>query len=55
MRKMVDCECGIVMPKKGDPIIDIRGLFEYCDKNNIDRTNGAPYEVVEKFIIGYRN
>lgn len=48
-----DIMCGVVPHKSGDPIYDIRGLFEYCDEHGIDRTNGAPQELAEKFIIGY--
>jgi hypothetical protein len=40
-------------PKKGDPIYDLIGILQYCKEHNIDRSNGVPREIVEKFIIGY--
>lgn len=37
-----------------DAEYDIRGLDRYCKEHNIDNSNGAPKELAEKFIIGYR-
>lgn len=47
----IDCS-GIIMPQKGDPKYDIRGISEYCKRNNINMENGAPKEVAEMFRIG---
>ena len=55
MKELSDFGMMVQPPQKGDPIYDLIGIIEYCDKNNIDRTNGVPQEIVEKFIIGYHS
>lgn len=54
MMELSDFGMMVQPPKKGEPIYDLIGIINYCKENNIDRTNGAPREVAEKFIIGYR-
>ena len=54
MKELIEFDYGVVPTQKGDPIYDIRGLDRYCKEHNIDNSNGAPKELAEKFIIGYR-
>ena len=53
MKELSDFGMMVQPPAKGDPIYDIRGIIEYCNRNNIDRTNGVPREIAEKYILGY--
>lgn len=53
MKEISDFGKMVQPPRKGDPIYDLVGILKYCDKHNIDRKNGAPKEIAEKFIIGY--
>lgn len=54
MKELSDFGMMVQPPTEGEPIYDLLGIVEYCNRHNIDRSNGAPREVAEKFIIGYR-
>lgn len=53
MKEISDFGKMVQAPRKGDPVYDLTGIIKYCKEHNIDRSNGVPREIAEKFIIGH--